>query len=361
MIQLIKRQDWLLNTSLLFLIIASLTMLYSISVIFFKSQLIWFSVAITIIFLSSFINWQSLMNYRWIILIIYFGVILLLILTLLFAPIIRSSKSWLILGPIRFQVSEFVKVALILILAYFFSRKHLAIAHWHNILKSLFYFLIPAGLILLQPDLGAFLILFSIWLGFLLVSGIRWRHLLIGVLILIFLSIASWNYFLKDYQKERLRSFLNPEYSPLEYNYGVIQSKIAIGSAGFFGKGFKQGTQIQLGFLPEAQNDFIIAAVIEEWGLLGGFLTISALIFLILRVIKIGLTAENNFIRLLCLGTTILFLSQFYLNTGSVLGLLPVVGVSFPFLSYGGSSLIASAILIGIIQGIVTHSSFFKE
>ena len=144
---------------------------------------------------------------------------------------------------------------------------------------------------------------------------------------------------------------------PLGVNYNVIQSKIAIGSAGFFGKGFGQGTQSQLGFLPEAQTDFIFAAFIEEWGLFLGFLLVVIFAFLILRIVKIGLNAENNFSRFICLGTVILFIAQFIFNVGSNLGLTPVVGVTFPFLSYGGSSLLTNLILVGIIQSIFVRNS----
>lgn len=361
MLALIKRQDWLLNAAIAFLAAASLLILYSISADFFWRQFIWLLIAVLIILLFSLIDWRALTTYRWLVLTIYLFVILFLIITLIAAPAIRASKSWLVIGPVGFQVSEFAKMALILVLAFFFARGHLAIAHWRNLLKSFVYFAIPAVLILMQPDLGSVVVLFGIWFSFLLVSGIRWRHLLIGFLLLIILTFLGWNNFLQDYQKERITALFNPERNPLGINYSVIQSKIAIGSAGFFGKGFQQGTQVQLGFLPETQSDFIFAAFIEEWGFLGGLLIIFALGFLVWRIIKVGLGAENNFVRLICLGTVILFLTQFTLNVGSNLGLLPVIGISFPFLSYGGSNLLANAILIGIIQSIAVRSSFLKE
>jgi rod shape determining protein RodA len=163
---------------------------------------------------------------------------------------------------------------------------------------------------------------------------------------------------LKPYQKERIVAFLNPSYSPLKINYGVIQSKIAIGSAGFFGKGYGQGTQIQLGFLPAAATDFVYAAFIEEWGGLGGLLVLGAFVLMMLRIVKIGLESHNNIPKLICLGTVIMFLAQFVINVGSTLGLLPVIGVTFPFLSYGGSSILVNAMLIGIIQSIIIRSSF---
>ncbi|OGY66895.1 MAG: hypothetical protein A3I24_04385 [Candidatus Harrisonbacteria bacterium RIFCSPLOWO2_02_FULL_41_13b] len=360
MLSLIKKQDWLLNLTILFLAISSLLILYSVGSDFFWRQVFWFIVVFIVILSFSLVDWRSLMSYRWLVLLIYLAVVLLLGLTLIFAPTIRSSKSWLVIGPLRFQTAEFAKVALILMLSYFFARRHIAIANWENIFKSFVYFIILAILVLLQPDLGSVLIFSSIWLGFLLVSGIPWRYIFIGLAVFIIISPVAWQYLLKDYQKERVIAVFNTEYSPLKVNYGVNQSKIAIGSAGFWGKGFGQGTQVRLGFLPEAQSDFVFAAFVEEWGFFGGSLIISAFAFLIFRIVKIGLAAENNFARLVCLGVIIMMLAHFTLNVGSAVGLLPVVGVSFPFLSYGGSNLLANAILVGIIQGIMARSSFFR-
>lgn len=361
MFTLLKRQDWLLNLSLVFLAVSSLVIFYSINPVFFWRQIVWFLLGLIIIFGFSLADWRSLMSYQWLILTIYFLTVLLLIVTLIFAPAIRNTRSWLEIGSIRFQASEFAKAALILILSYFFARKHFAIANWRVIFKSFVYFVVPAGLVLLQPDLGSTLIFFGIWLGFLLISGIPWRYIFAGIIILIIVSFLAWNYFLADYQKKRIQGLFNPDYDPLGINYSVIQSKIAIGSAGFLGKGFNQGTQVQLGFLPEAQNDFVFAAFVEEWGFLGGFLLVAAFNILLFRIIKIGLNAQNNFLRFICLGSFIVFSLEFFFNVSSNLGLLPVVGISVPFLSYGGSNLLSSAILIGIIQGIATHSTFLKD
>lgn len=349
-----------MNGSILFLAVASLLILYSIDFDFFWHQALWFGMGFMIIPLFSLVEWRALLSYRWLVGGIYLLCVLLLIANLIFAPTIRSVKSWLEIGPLRFQTAEFAKVALIIILAYFFARRHIAIAYLPNILKSFLYFVILAGLILFQPDLGLVLVFAAIWLGFLLVSGIPWRYLLAGLILLAILSPIAWRYFLEDYQKERITALFNVNYSPLEVNYSVNQSKIAIGSAGFLGKGFGQGTQVQLGFLPEAHGDFIFAAFIEEWGLLGGLLVIVAFGSLIWRIVLIGLAAENNFERLVCLGSAIMLMAYFALNVGSTTGLLPVIGVPLPFLSYGGSNLLANAILIGIIQGIASRPSFSR-
>lgn len=349
-----------MNAAVIFLAAASLLILSSIDSQLFLQQIIWFAAGFLVIFLFSFIDWRSLENYRWLILGIYLFSIALLIITYFLAPSIRSTRSWLVIGPVQLQTSEFAKLSLIIILAVFFAKRHIGIAHASVLLKSFLYFAIPAVLILIQPDLGSVIIVFVIWAGFLLVSGIRWKHLLIGLLIFAILGVIGWNFFLKDYQKERIIAFVNPNYDPLGVNYSVIQSKIAVGSGGFFGKGYKQGSQVQLGFLPAAGTDFIFAAFMEEWGLFGGSLVIGAFIFLLLRIIKIGINCQNNFYKLICLGTSIMFLAQFVINMGSTLGLLPVIGVTFPFFSYGGSSILTNAMLIGIIQGAATRTSFIR-
>lgn len=350
---LFKRQDWILNSAVLFLAVASLAAIYSGSPALFRYQAMWFVLGFSAFFLFTKIDWRPLINYRWLIFGIYFLVLALLVATLFFAPSIRGSKSWLVFGPIQFQTSELVKAALIIVYAYFFARHHVGIARLKILTVSFGLFLLPSVLVMLQPDLGTALVLFGIWLGFLLVSGIPWRYLAVGLFLFLFISFLAWNNFLRDYQRERIIGLFNPEYDPLGVNYSVIQSKIAIGSAGFFGKGFGQGTQVQLGFLPEAETDFIFAAFVEEWGLLGGISVVAAFIVLMLRIIRIGLISENNFFRFVCLGAVIMFLLQFILNIGSVLGLIPVVGVTFPFLSYGGSSLLTNFIIIGIIQSII--------
>lgn len=356
MFYFIRHHDWPLNVAIAFLALASLLILYSIEPVLFWRQFFWWLIAAAAIFLLAAIDWRPLINYRWVIFSIYGIALLILSITLVIAPVIRQVKSWIVIGPFQLQTSELAKAALIVLLAYFLAKHHIKIAHWRTLLQTLVYAVLPVGLILLQPDLGTAIIILGIWFGFLLVSGIQWRHLATGFLLFAVIFILGWQYFLKDYQKERVVSLFRPEVDPLGINYSVAQSKIAVGSAGFFGKGFGQGTQVQLGFLPEARSDFVLAAFIEEWGLFGGLMVIVTFAFLCFRIIKIGLESSNNFSKLLCLGTVFMFLMQFAINVGSTLGLLPVIGVSFPFLSYGGSNLLTSALLIGIIQSVVVRS-----
>jgi len=354
---LLKQLDWKLNFAVLFIIAASLTSLISTAPALFHKQLTWLAFGLILLFLITRFDWRPFISYRGVILVFYLLSIVFLLAAYFLAPSIRGTRGWLFLGPFQFQVSEFAKLSLIIFYAYFFSRKHIGIARFSNLISSFVYFVIPGALVVLQPDLGSGLILFCLWFGFLLVSGIRLKHLIIALIIFAIAGIIIWQGILHDYQKERILGFFFPGRDPLGINYSVIQSKIAIGSAGLFGKGFGQGTQVQLGFLPEAQTDFIFAAFIEEWGLLMGFLLIAAFFIIILRIIKIGLGVDNNFGRFVCLGTVILFSVQFLLNVGSNLGLTPVIGLTFPFFSYGGSSLLTNFILLGIIQSIFIRRS----
>lgn len=343
---------------MLFLAGASLVSLLSTAPNLFRYQLLWFGMGFFIIFLAAKINWRWLTAQNWFFLSFYWLTIFLLVITYLTAKPIRGTNSWLTIGQLRFQPSELVKIILILLYASFFSRRHLEVSVIKNITASFFYFFLPAVLVFIQPDMGMTLIFFGIWFGFLIVSGLKWQRLLIGVLIFILVFNLLWLVFLKPYQKERMLGFIFPERNPLGTNYNVIQSKIAIGSAGLFGKGFRQGTQVQLGFLPEAQTDFIFSAFVEEWGLIGGLLLLLTFLWLIFRIIKIGLKSDNNRAKFICLGTVITFTLQFFLNIGSGLGLSPVIGTTLPFFSYGGSSLLTNALLIGIIQNISLESSF---
>lgn len=347
---LFKRQDWILSSALFGLMGASLVMLGSISSELFAQQLAWAIIATLVVFIFAHIDWRGLVAYRWIIIGIYLFSIVLLIATYFFAPEIRNTRAWLVVGPAQFQVSEFVKIALIILFAYFFSKRHVGIARISNIFRPFVYFAIPATFVFLQPDMGTVIILFCIWAGFLLVSGLPWKHIVIGFLVVVVSVTASWFTVLKDYQKQRIIGVFDPTYDPLGVNYSTIQSKIAVGSGGWFGKGFGQGTQVQLGFLPEAGTDYIFSSITEEWGLFGGMFVLALLGVILFRVIRIGFYAESNFYRFVCLGATVMFLAQVTINVGSALGIFPVIGITFPFLSYGGSSLLINAMLLGIVQ-----------
>ncbi len=349
---ILKNFDWKLNFALVFIMAASLASLASTAPEYFWRQLLWQAIGIGLTVFLSVFDWRAFINYKGVILGIYALSVALLIITFFAAPVVRGIRGWIFIGPVQFQIAELMKLSLIILYANFFSRRHVSIARISNLLISFAYFLVPGVLIALQPDFGSALVLFCLWFGFLLVSGIKWRHLAVSAVVFAAIGTFLWTNVLADYQKQRITGLFRPERDPLGISYSAIQAKIAIGSAGTFGKGFGQGTQTQLGFLTEGQTDFIFSAFIEEWGILAGVLLLTAFFLMVFRILKIGLNAGGNFGQLVCLGAAILFTVQFLLNVGSNLGLTPVIGVTFPFLSYGGSSVLTSFALIGIIQAV---------
>ena len=349
--------DWIISGCALFLACVSLTAIASAKPDELFQQSVAFGIGITLMLVFMLVDWRPLTAHRSIIFSIYGVGVAFLVATYFFAPTIRATRSWLVFGPVQFQTSEFMKVALIILYSYYFARRHTAIAEWRNIIIPFIYALIPVGLILLQPDMGSGLIIMGLWVVYLFVSGLRLRHVLLGVAVAVVVGFLGWSH-LQGYQRERIKGLFNPQYDPLGVNYNVIQSKIAIGSGGFFGKGFRQGTQTQLGFLPEPANDFIFSSIAEEWGAAGIIALLTAYALLIGRLLYVGATLEGNFGKLICLGTAGLILLHMGMNIGSAVGFMPVVGVPLPFVSYGGSSLLTFFMALGIVQSIAIRSLF---
>lgn len=340
----------------LFILFSGLVVLSSISERFFYLQATWSVIGILVVLFFWRVDWRAILNYRWLLWGIYALAIALLLVAYFTSPVIRNTRSWIVLGPFTFQPVELAKIGLILIFAQYFSRRHQAVGRWKHIFASFVLFAIPAGLTLLQPDMGSASILFGIWFGFLLFSGLPRKRIIAAVVVFAIVGALGWMYVLKPYQKERIVGVFYPEENQLTVNYSVIQAKIAIGSAGFWGKGYDQGTQTQLGFLTEPANDFILAALIEEWGIFVGLLVLGAFFTLIYQILQVGLFAHQNFEKFLCLGVALVYGLQFLINAGSTLGLFPVVGVTFPFLSYGGSSLLTAFFLLAIINSIARRT-----
>jgi len=338
------------------MVAAGLVVLSALSLHLFYLQIVWALLGTGLIILFLYVDWRSIFNSRWIVWGIYSFSLLLLVLVYLTGPVIRNARSWIVLGPFNFQPVELMKVALIFLFAQYFSRRHFSVARWQNIIVSFFLAVVPAAIAVRLPDLGSALIFMGIWLGFLLLSGLPLKRLAVALLVFAVAGSFVWFYVLKDYHRARIEGFLYPQENALGINYSAIQSRIAIGSAGFFGKGYGQGTQSQLGFLSEPTEDFIFSALIEEWGILGALVVITAFLFLIFQILKIGALADENFEKFICLGAAMMLGVQFLLNAGSTTGLLPVVGVTFPFLSYGGSSMIADFFLLAIVNSIRKRS-----
>ncbi len=355
----LRSLDWILIISVMLLVSIGLLSLYSSSMgrndfLNFKKQIIFFTISLFLMFLFSFFDWRGLRENPYSILILYFLCLLGLFGLFLFAPEIRGIRSWYRLGPFTLSPIEFTKIVLIILLAKYFSMRHIEMYRIRHILLSGTYILLPIVLIFPQPDLGQVLILIALWVGILLISGIKLRHFLILVLCFLLISILSWSFLLQDYQKERILSFLFP-YDPLGVSWSQNQAKIAVGAGGVFGQGIGKGSQTQYGFLPEPQTDFIFSAIAEEIGLIGVSVLLFLFSILIWRIMKIAIMSQTNFPRLFASGLTIILVSQTFIHIGMNLGLLPIIGIPLPLISYGGSNLIALFIGFGILQSIKTH------
>ena len=355
----IRKLDWVLIIAPFLLFSFGLVSIYSSSLgkgdfLNFKKQIIFFVIGVSFMFFLSFFDWRIFRENTYLMLILYCLCLILLIGLFFFAPEIRGVKAWYKLGPVSFDPIEFTKIVLMLILAKYFSMRHIEMYRIRHILLSGSYVLLPSVLIFLQPNLGSVLILVVLWVGVLIISGIKLRHFLILVLCGILVLIFSWGFLLKDYQKTRIVSFLSPS-DPLGVSWNQNQAKIAIGSGGLLGQGLGSGSQTRYGFLPEPQTDFIFAAIAEETGLAGVGVLLLLFLVLIWEIIKIAISSQSNFPRLFATGFSILLISQFFIHIGMNLGILPIIGISLPFVSYGGSGLIATLAGLGILQNIKTN------
>jgi len=276
----------------------------------------------------------------------------LLLFVLLLGKTTMGATRWISLGFFNLQPSEVIKVVMVLMLARIFGRTaHPLGFRFGELWLPALILLVPILLILKQPDLGTALMVVFISASMLLFAGLQ-RNTLLGLGILGVLAAAGGWFGMHDYQRERIRTFLNPEADPLGSGYHIIQSKIAVGSGGFFGKGFMQGTQSQLSFLPERHTDFAFSVFAEEWGFAGSFLLLLFYLFLIIWGIYIARRAADRFGMFLAIGITAMIFWHIVVNLGMVIGLLPVVGVPLPLFSYGGTNMVTTMIGVGLLMSV---------
>jgi rod shape determining protein RodA len=357
MLKRLKNLDWSLIAPSFLLTGFGLLSLYSSSIIRndysnFQKQLVFFLIGIVLMLFFSLFNWKTLKENSSLILGIYFICLIALLGILFFAPTVRGVKTWYKIGSFSLDPIEFTKIVLIILLSKYFSKRHVEMYQVRHILLSGFYVLLPCILVFFQPNLGSVLILISIWAWILVVSGIHLRHFLLLVLCALLVFSLGWNFLLKDYQKARIMGFMSPQLEPLGINWNQNQAKIAIGSGGFFGAGIGKGSQTQYGFLPEPQNDFIFAAIAEETGFLGITVLLSLFLVLLWNIFRVALASQTNFSRLFAIGFASLIISQVFINIGMNLGILPIIGISLPFVSYGGSGLISLLIGLGLLENM---------
>lgn len=318
---------------------------------YFDRQIVWIIVS-TIGMLAA-----SIPDYRFLRtsaapIILYLAAVALLVLVLLIGDVTLGAQNRIDLGWFSLQPSDPAKPALIVVLAKYFSKRHMDIAQFRHILVSGIYAGLLFVLIFIEPDFGSALIIFSIWFGMVLVAGISFRHLATVVVLGMLVFGALWSFGLADYQKTRILTFLNPLADRQGAGYNAYQSMIAVGSGQIFGKGVGFGTQSKLQFLPEYETDFIFAAFAEEWGTVGVFGLFALFALVLWRVLRHALESPFNFERLFCAGTAVLIISHFCVHVGMNIGLLPVTGTTIPFLSYGGSHLVTEFVCLGMIMGM---------
>jgi rod shape determining protein RodA len=284
----------------------------------------------------------------------------LLLAVLVIGEVGKGAQRWLDLGLFRFQPSELLKLAVPMMLAWYLEGQPLP-PHWTRLLLASVLILVPTLLIAKQPDLGTSLLIASSGLLVLFLAGLRWKLIAWFLLLAIPAAAALWNFGMRDYQKQRVLTFLNPESDPLGSGYHIIQSKIAIGSGGLFGKGWGHGTQSHLDFLPERSTDFIFAVLGEEFGLMGALTLLVAYGFLVGRGLWIAALAQDTYTRLLAGSLSLTFFVYVFVNIGMVSGLLPVVGVPLPLISYGGTSVVTLMAGFGILMSIHTHRKLMPK
>lgn len=337
-----KSWDWLLFTQVLALGAISLLIIFSISPALFRNQLLFWVIGIGVfIFFANFDPkfWESFST--------IFFVISLIVLFLLFfvANPVRGSVRWIDFGFFRFQPSEVAKISSILLLANFFKDR--SADNLKNLIIS-FLLIFPAVvLVLIEPDIGNALTFLAIWLGITAASGFRLKHFLFLSLLSIILFTFLFE-FMAPYQKKRIESFINPGADPLGTGYHIIQSKIAAGSGEFIGRGLGRGSQSSLKFLPEAESDFIFASTSEQLGFLGSGLVVALYIGILVRMIGFARGARR-FGQLVIVGSVSFLILQFFINIGMNLALIPVTGITLPLVSYGGSSLISTLFVVGLV------------
>lgn len=295
------------------------------------------------------IDYRFICQYAYV---IYTVSILLLVVVAVYGYATHGSQRWIAVWGFSLQPSEVVKLTVIIVLAKYFDD-HMTERSYRlrELLLPFFIVLVPFLFILKQPDLGTALMLIFITLSMIFFIGVKWRSLILAVAGGLAIVPFSW-FFLKDYQKERIMTFFNPENDPLGSGYHIIQSIIAVGSGGIFGKGYLKGTQTQLKFLPVQQTDFVFSVFAEEWGFLGGLVLMIMFLILILWCLKIALHSKDLLGLLLSFGITMLIFWEVFINVGMVLGMLPVVGIPLPFLSYGGSSMVVLMVSMGLLMNV---------
>lgn len=354
------RYDWLLMGAVLLLMAFGIISLFSLSGVsafpFFERQLVWAGTGLAALIAASFIDFRLFRTQSYVVFLLYCATVVLLLATLASNFAVRGVTAWLSFGNVLFQPVEPAKIALVILFAKFFSKRHIEIYRLQHLAVSGFYLAVPTALVLLQPDVGSAMVLVILWVAIIVFSGMRVRHFIMLLALAAALAAVAWFFFLEPYQQARITAFLNPYADSQGAGYQMIQSMIAVGSGRIWGKGLGYGSQTHLHFLPEAETDFIFAAFAEEWGFAGSAMMIGLFTVVLWRIIRIGQLSADNFSRLYAVGFAALVFSQAFIHIGMNVGVLPITGLTLPFVSYGGSSLVTLLVGVGILQNIKINS-----
>lgn len=322
---------------------------------FFDKQIIWICVAVAVFFAASLPDYSFLRRTQ-ILSGLYVLILFMLGLIFVFGSVVKGAQNRFNLGLFFVQPADPAKLILVAVLAKYFARRHVEIKHYRHILVSGAYALALLILVFLQPDFGSAIIIAAIWFGMVLVAGISWKHLAIIFITAAVVFTGLWHFGLKEYQKERIITFIHPLTNIQTTGYNAYQSTVAVGSGQIFGKGIGYGTQSKLQFLPEYQTDFIFAAFAEEWGFVGVVLLIGLFTIVIVRILAISARGADNFDMLFAAGIAIYFTAQFLVHAGMDMGLLPITGTTMPFMSYGGSHLLTEYFSLGVLMSMRRHA-----
>ena len=353
--RLVQNFDWVLLGLVVIICATGIVNLYSAGynrgegTPLYIKQLYWLAVGLGVMCVTLTYDYRHLekLSYP-----IYIITIVLLLAVMFGGKMVSGSRRWLPLGPLSLQPAELAKIAIILALATYFNRRpRMEAMRLKDLIVPGILVLIPVGLIIKQPDLGSGILVVLVAASIILFVGVRWRTLVGCGLTMVMLSPVIWH-FLKDYQRQRVLTFLDPGKDPLGAGYHILQSMIAVGSGQFWGKGFLQGTQSQLYFLPEQHTDFVFSVFAEEWGFVGSAVLLLLFTALALWGLSVARDCKERFGHLLALGVTALIFWQIFINLCMVTGFLPVVGIPLPLFSYGGSSLITTLLGVGFLLNI---------
>jgi len=365
-IKLLKRMDWVLFGAMVALAVGSVFFIYSASYRgpgepmpnFYRMQMVWFGVGLLVYLATALVDYRLICQWATVWYAIAVG---LLALVLVSGTKVYGARRWLGLGSLGIQPAEIAKLATLMAISYYlFHRALESRRRLSTVLLALGMTGLPLVLIMLEPDLGSAMVLLPICFGLLLVAGVRIKHLALVTVLGLTLAPLVWLH-LKDYQKDRLTVFLNPNRDPLGDGWNLNQSLIAVGSGGLTGKGYLQGTQNLLGYLPRtvAPNDFLFSVIAEEKGYLGSLAVVGLYAVILFSGLRIAANARDRLGMLLATGVVVMLFFHVFINVGMTIGLMPITGLPLPLLSYGGSFVLASMTALGLLQNVWIHRRIY--